>query len=410
MKKIAILVDLELSENAGGHVKYWERICNSIKDSFQDFKLDVIFLGKKTTKKIIGKNINFFTIKPTIPSKILKPLGVDADITDLCPFNIRLFFKLKKFDLIHTTDQFFSMARTAKYASNFWKIPLTTSLHTDTPSYTEYYVKKIFSNFPKFINDFFIYKHQIHKKISNNQIEKFKKYIAHCRYGMINDKLPLKKFNFSKEIESKISMLSRGVDKRIFRKMKINRSRLLKKYGIYNYEKIIFFCGRIHELKGALFLSKIHNIIHSRGYQVVSIFAGQNLHGQKCLKIGGSRIKLLDYLNENELSKLYNLCDLFVFPSKFEIGPQVVLEAKSCGAVSVVTPKGGGKRISANGIDGIIINDYDPKKWATRIIKLLESQDKLEYMRKMILSKFQPPSWEQVFEDHFYNKWRKILN
>ena len=45
---------------------------------------------------------------------------------------------------------------------------------------------------------------------------------------MINDKLPLKKFNFSKELESKISMLSRGVDKRIFRKMKINRSRLLK--------------------------------------------------------------------------------------------------------------------------------------------------------------------------------------
>ena len=50
------------------------------------------------------------------------------------------------------------------------------------------------------------------------------------------------------------------------------------------------------------------------------------------------------------------------------------------------------------------------KKWATRIIKLLENQDKLDYMRKMILSKFQPPSWEQVFEDHFYNKWRKILN
>ena len=91
MKKIAILVDLELSQNAGGHVKFWERICNSIKDSFQGFKLDVIFLGEKTTKKIIGKNINFFTIKPTIPSKILKPLGVDADITDLCPFNIKLF-------------------------------------------------------------------------------------------------------------------------------------------------------------------------------------------------------------------------------------------------------------------------------------------------------------------------------
>tara|TARA_B100000963_G_C22625427_1_gene672090 strand:+ start:2106 stop:3338 length:1233 start_codon:yes stop_codon:yes gene_type:complete len=410
MKKIAILVDLELSESAGGHVKYWERICNSIKDSYKDFNLEVIFLGKELKKKSISKNINFFTIRPLISSKILKPLGVDADVTDLSPFNIRLFFMLKRYDLIHTTDQFFSMARTAKHASKFWKIPLTTSLHTDTPSYTEYYVKKILSNFPRLVNDFLVYKIKIHKKISKNQVKKFKKYLVHCRYAMINDKLNVSKFNFSKEVKSKISRLSRGVNKKIFKKVKINKERLLKKYEINKNEKIIFFCGRIHELKGAVFLSKVHKIIQNTGYKVVSIFAGQNLHGKECLKYGGSRIKLVDYLDEKEISQLYNLCDLFVFPSKFEIGPQVVLEAKSCGAISVVTPKGGGKRISANGIDGIIIENYDPKEWASRIIKLLKKQEKLKYMRKMILSNYQPPSWEQVFEEHFHNKWRKILN
>ena len=58
------------------------------------------------------------------------------------------------------------MARTAKYASNFWKIPLTTSLHTDTPSYTEYYVKKFLVIFQNsliiflFINTKFIKKYQ----------------------------------------------------------------------------------------------------------------------------------------------------------------------------------------------------------------------------------------------------------
>ena len=410
MKKIAILVDLELNQFAGGHVKFWERICNSIKDTHDDFYLEVIFLGKKSVCLKVGKNIAFRTIKPILSSKFLRPFGVDADVTDLFPFNIKLFFMLRKFDLIHTTDQLFSMSRTAKYASWLGKIPLTTSLHTDAPAYSEYYVKKIFSNFPKFLYKFFIDKKKFHKKISNNQIKKFKNYLDHCSYGMINDKLPLKKFNFSKKTMSKISLLSRGVNKKIFKKKNINRKKLLKKYGIDSKEKIIFFCGRIHELKGAVFLSKVHNIIKKSGQEVVSIFAGQNFHGEKCMKIGGSRLKLVDHINENEVSDLYNLCDLFVFPSKFEIGPQVVLEAKSCGAISVVSPEGGGKRIYANGIDGVIIKEYDPNKWASEIINLLNDKNKLTYMQRMILSDFQPPSWEVVFEDYFSKKWRKILN
>ena len=32
-----------------------------------------------------------------------------------------------------------------------------------------------------------------------------------------------------------------------------------------------------------------------------------------------------------------NVCDLFVFPSLYETGPQVVMEAKSCGALCLVS-------------------------------------------------------------------------
>ena len=37
MKNIAILVDLELTTYAGGHVKFWERVCYSIKNSYKKF-------------------------------------------------------------------------------------------------------------------------------------------------------------------------------------------------------------------------------------------------------------------------------------------------------------------------------------------------------------------------------------
>ena len=35
MKNIAILVDLELTNSAGGHVKFWERASYSIKNSYK---------------------------------------------------------------------------------------------------------------------------------------------------------------------------------------------------------------------------------------------------------------------------------------------------------------------------------------------------------------------------------------
>ena len=98
-----------------------------------------------------------------------------------------------------------------------------------------------------------------------------------------------------------------------------------------------------------------------------------------------------------------------MFPSRFEIGPQVVLEAKACGTICVVSPEGGGKRIKETGLDGIIIDEYNPNVWANTIIKLLFNKKKINFMRNMILSEFQPHSWEHIFNTYFIKKWNKIL-
>ena len=70
-----------------------------------------------------------------------------------------------------------------------------------------------------------------------------------------------------------------------------------------------------------------------------------------------------------------SVCDLFVFPSLYEIGPQVILEAKACQAVCVVSPKGGGKRIIHN-FDGIIINKYSVVSWSNEVLNLLDNSKK----------------------------------
>ena len=158
-------------------------------------------------------------IKPIVSSKILRPIGIDADYTDLSPINPILFKKLKQFDLIHTTDQLFTMAKTALKVSKTCQIPLTSSFHTDTPAYSEYYVKKIFNYFPKIFSNFFLKKIKIHQKVRKNQEKKIEKYMKNSKRIMIN-KTFLNK-DFLKNINSNnIINLERGIDKNIFRKKK----------------------------------------------------------------------------------------------------------------------------------------------------------------------------------------------
>ena len=57
------------------------------------------FFLEKVQKKKIGKQVSFFIIKPTLSSKILAPLGVDADSTDLFPINLKLLFILRNLTL-----------------------------------------------------------------------------------------------------------------------------------------------------------------------------------------------------------------------------------------------------------------------------------------------------------------------
>ena len=220
-KKIAILIDLESNEKSGGHVKFWERISQSLEKRKLNIDLVFFFLGKKREIIKVSENINFNIYKPGFSSSNLSFLGIDADSTDLSPINLRLLFELKNYNLIHSTDQLHCMAKTAKLASKIWRIPLTTSYHTDTPSYTEYYVLEILKKLPKFLNKLLIKKLKVHKKISNSQKEKINKYIKNCKFAFFNDDFSNEQLSFLKNNKIKVGKISRGIDKKIFFKKNI---------------------------------------------------------------------------------------------------------------------------------------------------------------------------------------------
>lgn len=409
--RIAILVDLELKKESGGHVKYWLRICEVLRKLNLGLVIKVFFLGNKNESLLVNENIFHVIKKPILSSKILKIIGVDADPTDLFFFNPSLFFELKDFDLIHTTDQFFTMSRTARLASWFWKIPLTTSLHTDTPPYTKYYVKKIIQKvFSKIFNldKFLIEKLMLPNFFEKKMYKRMVNYIKSVDHAMVADKIYSPTSLIKQSNNKNISKLNRGVDKKIFYIKSENRKEVLSKFNVDEKDKVIFFTGRVHELKGAKLLARTHNELLKLGYSVTTLMAGEKIHGKECLKIAPRKLKLLGYLDQKEIARLYRVCDLFIFPSKFEIGPNVVLEAKACGAVCLVSPSGGGKRIYFPGKDGILVKDYCIKQWTKVIDELFKENSKIRLI-KSFLKKQENLSWEDVFKEDLYYYWKKNI-
>ena len=53
-KKIAILIDLELSEKSGGHVKFWQRIAGSLKTRKLEYVLAALILFQLGSGPIRG--------------------------------------------------------------------------------------------------------------------------------------------------------------------------------------------------------------------------------------------------------------------------------------------------------------------------------------------------------------------
>ena len=107
------------------------------------------------------------------------------------------------------------MSKPAKFASFIWKIPLTTSYHTDTPSYTKHYILKMFSSYPSFLSSFFIKKIKLHQKISENQKIRIQKYFNFCEKVMIDFKTLSKDFSKIKK-SKKFVNLERGINNSFF--------------------------------------------------------------------------------------------------------------------------------------------------------------------------------------------------
>ncbi len=109
-------------------------------------------------------------------------------------------------------------------------------------------------------------------------------------------------------------------------------------------------------------------------------------------------LKFLGNKKAEEIKKLLESADIFLFTSKEEGTPTAVMEAMACGLPIVTTNAGGIESIISQGENGFVISENyeDPRLFINLINILIEDKILMENIRENNLSKAAAYSWDKV--------------
>lgn len=178
---------------------------------------------------------------------------------------------------------------------------------------------------------------------------------------------------------------------------------------------IILYVGRLAHRKGVHVLLKAMPSVLKVFPRAQLLIAGNGyMRGLinlliKRLKLK-SHVKLLGFVSEEDLPKLYNASNVFVLPSLYgESFGVVLLEAMASGKPVVASRVGGIPEIIENNVTGILVESGSKGSLADAILKILSDQDLAELLgnngRKIAEVKY---SWSVVAEE-IEGVYKKLL-
>ena len=187
---------------------------------------------------------------------------------------------------------------------------------------------------------------------------------------------------------SKVSVIYNGVTGL---KPQKKDAKLISKYGLK--DKTVFLSvGLLNNRKNPLFLVKVFKQLSLRYANLILFFCGSGpllskLKEQIKSKKLSKKIYILKPEFGNEKNKIFNLADIFLFPSLEEGFGLVVAEAMMCGKVVVASNNSSLPEIVDDGRNGFLVETNNQKAWINKINILIENPLLLKNMQKNALKK-----------------------
>lgn len=169
-----------------------------------------------------------------------------------------------------------------------------------------------------------------------------------------------------------------------------------------DYEKIVFFAGRIVNEKGIQVLLNAAPKILANYPNVKFVIAGRGpcldeLRGLTNYLGLNNKVYFTGYLNDVQITKMYKAIDIATFPSLYEPFGIVALEGMLAGAATVVSDSGGLNEIVSHRIDGMKSYAGNPNSLADSILECLYDESLCAQMAKKahdkVVSEF---NWDTI--------------
>jgi len=203
--------------------------------------------------------------------------------------------------------------------------------------------------------------------------------------------LPVSHYTRKRLVEAGVStpmmVLNSGVDTEVFRpgpKSPLLMSRL----GLDPAAIILLTVGRLDLHKGHDVVICALPLVLKEVPQVVYVIVGEGLERRRLEQLVDSlglsgHVKMVGGAEEADLVDYYNLCDLFVMPSR-EIPGRLdlvegfgiaFLEAGACGKPVVGGNSGGVPDAVLDGVTGLLVDPLDPQAIARAVVRLCKDRD-----------------------------------
>ncbi len=406
--RVAVLVDLQRTPQAGGHVKCWERLGAAAAESHLPLDLTIYFSGKETTQEL-GPHTRFHSLPPVFSTAKLKFLPYVPYHTDLGAYHRKLAQELMQVDVIHTTDAFFAFARTAERVSREKNIPLVTSFHTDTPSYTRIFTRQTIETMfgggwlaQKMIRDW-----NLPERKGRDMDRKLVRHVGLCHTALVTRE---EDHVLADNILGKehVHHLRLGVDKSVFGTHRADRPGIESKYNIPPGRIVVLFVGRVDVGKNIHTLTAAMESLIAEGAPLHLVTAGLGPATEEVKKRLGDHASVPGYVPPDELARLYASVDCLALSSEVEIRSMAGVEAMASSCPVLVSQKSGVAQLF-NHTPAMKTVESGVGNWAQALREFTNDPALRQTMRMAALDYSQNhlAGWQDVLAEDLFEVWKE---
>jgi glycosyltransferase involved in cell wall biosynthesis len=405
--RVGALIDLEWSEGAGGHVKSWEHFAAAAADVPEALDLTVYFLAPQASLKTLAPNARVVLLAPALGTRRLRFLRGNVQHTDLAPYRPRLVPVLARHDLLHVTAPF-ALGNTALRVARTRGVPLVASIHSDFPALSRVYAQAIGA---RLFGARAVERLRFAERVAERAQRRMDRLLAACDRILVSHPGERARL-LALRGPGVLGQLRRGVDRDHFHPSRRDRERLAREYGIPPDVPVVLFVGRVDASKGVGVLAEAARRLIDAGQPLHVLIAGRGAASDAVRATLGGHVTLAGVQPQEALAWLYASADLLVLPSRTEVLPNVVIEARASGTPPLVTAgDGGATLVERSGVDGVVVPDTDPATWAAALAPLLADPALRARMGRAAREATEArwPSWSQVLTEDLLPVWQDVV-